>query len=84
MYSTRFNRPVILTRHAAQRMVERCITDDELVAVIDTGTTRFKDDIHLWAYKHLTGLTDNLICAVLVLETALVVKTVMHEFTLEA
>ena len=46
-------------------------------------STRFKDETHLWAYKHLAGRTDNLICAVLVLETAVVVKTVLHEFTLE-
>lgn len=84
MRSTRFNRPVILTRHAAQRMIERSITDAELLAVIDTGDTRFKDETHLWAYKHLAGRTDNLICAVLVLEAVVVVKTVMHEFTPEA
>lgn len=84
MFSTRFNRPVILTRHAVKRMGERNITEAQLLAVIDTGDTRFKDDSHLWAYKHLAGRADNLICAVLVLETAVVVKTVMHDFTLEA
>ena len=83
MHSTRFNRPVILTRHAVKRMAERQITEAELLTVIDTGGTCFKDDNHLWAYKHLAGRTDNLICAVLVLETAVVVKTVMHDFTLE-
>jgi hypothetical protein len=51
--------------------------------VIDTGETRFKDPTHLWAYKKLPGRTDNLVCAVLVLENAVVVKTVMHEFVLE-
>ena len=83
MFSTRFQRPVILTRHATERMGERGITDAELLVVIDTGDTRFKDETHLWAYKHLAGRTDNLICALLVLETTVVVKTVMHEFTLE-
>ena len=83
MFSTRFNRPVILTRHAVQRMGERNITELELIAVIDTGDTRFKDATHLWAYKHLVERADNLICAVLVLETAVIVKTVMHDFTLE-
>lgn len=65
-------------------MGERCITVDQLLAVIDTGDTRFKDDVHLWAYKHSAGRADNLICAVLVRETAVVVKTVMHDFSLEA
>ncbi|OQW90002.1 MAG: hypothetical protein BWK72_01855 [Rhodoferax ferrireducens] len=83
MFSTRFNRPVILTRHASLRMEERQISESELLLVIDTGETRFKDDTHLWAFKHLAERADNLICAVLVLETAVIVKTVMHEFTLE-
>lgn len=83
MQSTRFNRTVILTRHAIQRMAERHITDAELLAVIDTGDTRYKDESHLWVSKHLAGRTDNLICAVLVLEDTVVVKTVMHAFTLE-
>ena len=83
MYSTRFQRQVILTRHALGRMVERAISESELLAVVDTGDTRFKDETHLWAFKQLEGRTDNLICAVLVLEDAVVVKTVMHDFTLE-
>ncbi|MGQ0708507.1 MAG: DUF4258 domain-containing protein [Rhodoferax sp.] len=83
MFSARFQRPVVLTRHAVQRMAERCITEVELQAVIDTGDTRYKDDTHLWAFKHLAGRSDNLICAVLVLENAVVVKTVMHDFSVE-
>ncbi len=83
MHSTRFNRPVIFTRHALQRMALRSITALELLDVVDTGDTRFKDETHLWAYKQLAGRTDNLICAVLVLEDVVVVKTVMHNFTLE-
>ena len=83
MHSTRFNRPVILTRHAAIRMEQRCITADQLLAVIDTGDTRYKDDTHLWAYKHLADRADNLICAVLVLKAVVVIKTIMHDFSLE-
>jgi hypothetical protein len=52
--------------------------------VIDTGETKYKDETHLWAYKHLDNRTDNLICAVLVLENFVVVKTIMHNFELEA
>lgn len=83
MHSVRFNRPVIITRHAAQRMAERSISSEELLAVVDGGETRYKDSTHLWAFKHLDGRSDNLVCAVLVLEEAVVVKTVMHYFTLE-
>ena len=65
-------------------MAERAISEFELLAVVDTGDTRFKDETHLWAFKHLAGRADNPICAVLVLEDAVVAKTVMHNFTLEA
>jgi hypothetical protein len=84
MYSARFNRLIVLTRHAAIRMAQRSISNAELLEVIDTGNTRFKDDSHLWAFKHIAGRADNLICAVLVLEDAVIVKTVMHDFMLES
>ena len=47
VYSTRFKRPVILTRHALKRMAERTISESDLLAVMDTGDTRFKDATHL-------------------------------------
>ena len=84
MYSRRFDRPIILTRHARLRMDERNISEAELLAVIDTGETRYKDASHLWAFKHIAERADNLVCAVLVLEDSVVVKTVMHHFSLEA
>jgi hypothetical protein len=83
MFSIRFQRPVVLTQHAQVRMVQRSISMEELLVVVDTGDTRFKDDTHLWAFKNLPGRTDNLVCAVLVQEDVVVVKTVMHEFVLE-
>lgn len=83
MFSVRFHRTVVLTRHAVERMAQRHVSDEELLAVIDTGDTKYKDGTHLWAYKHLNGRSDNLICAVLVLEHAVVVKTVMHDFSVE-
>ncbi|MBL0284581.1 MAG: DUF4258 domain-containing protein [Zoogloea sp.] len=84
MHSRRFDRPIILTRHARLRMDERNISEAELLAVIDTGETRYKDASHLWAFKHIAERADNLVCAVLVLEDSVVVKTVMHHFSLEA
>jgi hypothetical protein len=83
MDSTRFKRRVVITRHAQTRMQERNISQDELMLVIDSGTLRYKDDTHLWAFMALETRSDNLVCAVLVLEDAVVVKTVMHHFTLE-
>ena len=80
MNSTRFQRPVIVTYHARQRMAERGISEETLLEVIDTGETRYADDPHLWVFKEFPARADNLLCAVLVLEDALVVKTVMHHF----
>jgi hypothetical protein len=78
--SIRFQRPVIVTRHAEQRMVERGISEAMLLEVIDEGETRYADETHLWAFKAFPTRNDNLVCAVLVLESAVVVKTVMHHF----
>jgi hypothetical protein len=52
-------------------------------SLIHTGEKPFKHPTHLWAYKNLPGRTDHLVCAVLVLENAVVIKTVMHAFVLE-
>jgi len=81
VYSARFSLPVFITRHAEQRMLERSISRDTLIDIIDTGTTKYRDETHLWVYKHYPNRSDNLICAVLLLEHSVVVKTVMHHFT---
>lgn len=81
MYSVRFSLPVVITLHAEKRMLERSISREMLIDVIDTGTTKYRDETHLWVYKHYQNRSDNLICAVLVLEHSVVVKTVMHHFT---
>lgn len=81
MFSVRFQRPVVVTHHARLRMVERDISEPMLLDVIDTGTTRYRDGTHLWAYKDFPGRGDNMVCAVVVLESAVVIKTVMHHFS---
>ena len=43
MHSTRVQRPVVVTYHAAQRMIERGISEEILLEVIDTGETRYAD-----------------------------------------
>ncbi|MCL5059586.1 MAG: DUF4258 domain-containing protein [Candidatus Thermoplasmatota archaeon] len=80
MHSKRFARPVVVTLHARARMAERNISETMLLEVIDTGDTRYRDKNHLWACKSFPEHADNMLCAVLVLEDALVVKTVMHHF----
>jgi hypothetical protein len=79
-FSQRFQREVCLTRHAEIRMRERGISAAMLLEVIDTGDTRYRDETHLWEFKSFPDRDDNLLCAVLVLEDRLIVKTVMHHF----
>lgn len=81
MFSIRFQRQIIVTRHARDRMVERNISDEILLEVIDSGETRYRDPTHLWAFKDFPERQDNLLCTVLVLEDAVIVKTVMHHFS---
>jgi len=58
--------------------------DDALILdVIETGTAKYRDDVHLWLYKAVAKRNNNLLCAAVVLENALVVKTVMHHFDVE-
>lgn len=81
MFSHRFQLPIVISSHAQNRMIERDISAAMLLEVIDSGDTRYKDATHLWAFKEFPERHDNLLCAVLVLEDCVVVKTVMHHFT---
>lgn len=81
MFSNRFQRPIVISSHARMRMVERDISEAMLLEVIDSGDTRYKDATHLWAFKEFPERHDNLLCAVLVHEDQVIVKTVMHHFT---
>ena len=83
LFSLRFERPVALTVHATQRMAARGIGIEDVLRIIDTGETRYKDETHLWAFKNFQDRNDNLLCVVLVLKNVVVVKTVMHHFQLE-
>lgn len=81
MFSNRFQRAVVISAHAKIRMSERDISEAMLLEVIDSGDTRYKDTTHLWAFKEFPERHDNLLCAVLILEDCVVVKTVMHHFS---
>lgn len=83
MHSQRFERPVTVTQHARRRMVERDIGDALLLDLIELGEVRHKDETRLWIAKYYPERNDNLLCIAAVLETTVVVKTVMHHFTWE-
>ena len=80
MRSTRFGLPVVLTDHARQRMAKRHISEALLLDIIDTGTVRDAGQGHYWLYKDVPGRSDNLLCAAVVMDNAVVVKTVMHHW----
>lgn len=63
-------------------MVERGIGDAALVDLVETGELRYETDHHLFIFRQLPGRHDNLVCAAAVDEAALVIKTVMVNWTL--
>jgi hypothetical protein len=83
MFSKRFLLEVRLSHHAKMRMVERRITDEVIMDLLETGMTRYKDEKRLWIYKAYADRNDNLLCIAVVIESVLVIKTVMHHFELE-
>ena len=51
--------------------------------LIETGQLNYKDDKHVWIAKHFQHRTDNLLCAAIVIDQAVIVKTVMYHFNFE-
>ncbi|WP_290443786.1 DUF4258 domain-containing protein [Halomonas sp. Mc5H-6] len=83
MHCQRFGLDVYVTRHARERMTQRNISEAQLNELLETGRIRFKDDSRLWIAKMFSSRSDNLVCAAVVLEDKLIVKTVMHHFQWE-
>jgi hypothetical protein len=80
VFSQRFQRPIVFTRHASERMQSRNVGADLVLKIIDTGYLRYSDPVRLWAWLELPDRQDNLLRLALVLEDAVVVKTVMHHW----
>lgn len=83
MYSKRFLLEVRLSHHAKLRMIERDISEAIIIDLVETGATQYKDKKRLWIYKAYTDRNDNLLCIAVVIESVLVIKTVMHHFEWE-
>ena len=64
-------------------MIERDISMELLSNLIETGQINYKDDKHAWIAKHFQHRTDNLLCAAIVIDQAVIVKTVMYLFNFE-
>ena len=81
MFSERFGKSLVITDHARGRMAARAISEALLLDLIETGEVRYKDETRVWIAKHYEDRSDNLLCMAAALETALVIKTVMHHFS---
>jgi len=82
-HSVRFGMDVVVTDHAKVSMKKRDVSDAVLQQVVETGDIKYKSDTHLWVFMHVEGRKDNLICAAMVLENVVVIKTVMINWELE-
>ena len=81
MFSERFGKSIVIADHARGRMAARAMSEALLRDMIETGEVRYKDETRIWIAKHYGNRADNLLCVAAVLETALVIKTVMHHFS---
>lgn len=82
LWSQRFNKPIQLTRHARARMLERNLTEVMLLDLIEHGEMKLKDQQHGWFFKAYPQRTDNLICAAVIIDNAIIIKTVMINWQL--
>ncbi len=84
MFSERFGKSIAITDHARGRMTARGISEALLLDRIEAGEVRYKDATRIWIAKHYGDRADNLLCVAALLETGLVIKTVLHQFSWES
>lgn len=83
MFSQRFQKHIRLTHHVRARMDKRDISLELLFDLIETGYVRHKSETDLWIFKHYIERADNMVCTAVVVGQAVIVKTVMVDWTLE-
>jgi len=76
-HSARFGKNVWLTNHAIESMAKRNVTLAEVKRLIEEGQYRTKEASHGWIFHHFESRPDNLVCAAVATEHAIIVKTVM-------
>ena len=77
MHSRRFDRPIVLTHHARNRMQERRISEAEIMEIVETGIIRAKDERRAWIYREFPDRQDNLLCVAALLDDVIIIKTIM-------
>jgi hypothetical protein len=83
MFSQRFQKNVRLTHHVRARMEKRDISLELLLDLIETGDIRHKSESDLWIFRQYSERADNMVCTAVVIGQAVIVKTVMVDWTLE-
>ena len=76
-FSERFGKNVWISNHARQRMLWRNVDLALLQKIVETGTIQQRDSENAWIFSEIEGRLDNLICAAVIEQKAVVVKTVM-------
>ena len=75
--SPRFGKKVWLTNHAIESMAKRNVTLDEVKTLIEEGAYQTQAQSHGWIFRHFASRADNLVCAAVVNDQTIIVKTVM-------
>ena len=83
LFSKRFGKNVWVTNHARESMLRRNVDMATLLQVIENGAIKRRDTMNLWVFMHIQERDDNLVCAAVVEQTAVVIKTVMINWELE-
>jgi len=82
-FGQRFRKNIWLTSHARESMVRRRIDAASLEFVIEQGEIKRRNNTHMWVFKHIEGRTDNLICAAVLEQAAIIIKTVVTNWEQE-
>lgn len=58
-----------ITDHAQSRMIERQVSTEQLLSIIETGTVKLKlqQANAFWVFTEVTDRTDNLVCVSLII-----------------
>jgi len=59
---------------------KKVVLDADLRKIIEKGEIKYKSNKELWVFMFFNSREDNLVCAAIVLEHVVVVKTVMIEW----
>jgi len=76
-HSEKLGKKVWLTNHAIEAMAKRNITMPEVKKLVELGECREMACQHGWIYYEFPERDDNLMCAAVVNEEAIIIKTLM-------